>query len=138
MPAAPKIKKQRKLYLVQNVSISRKIVNDATKQTRKLQNDLISAIDRPTGNEPFMYKNRSLVGPSCQKLSNFLEQQNRDVDEDSNDYYQIIHNSFLLELMKQNIYISCKSTWNGVMKDFYKSQTLFSLYKHLLNFFVCS
>ena len=138
MPASPKIKKQRKLYLVQNVSISREVVNDATRQTRKLQNDLISAMDRPTGNKPFMYKNRSLVGPSCQKLSNFREQQNRDVDEDTNDYYQIIHNSFLLELMKQSICISCKSTWDGVMKDFYKNQMLFSLYKHLLNFFVCS
>ena len=53
------------------------------------KNDLISAIDRPTGNEPFTYKNRSFVGPSCQKLSNFLEQQNIDVDEDTNDYYQI-------------------------------------------------
>ena len=30
-------------------------------------------------------------------------------DEDPNDYYQIIHNSFLLELMEQSICISCKS-----------------------------
>ena len=87
MPVSSKLKKQRKLHLVQKVSISRKIVIDATKQTRKLQNDLISAIDRSTDNDRFTYKNRSLVGPSYQKLSNFLEQQNRDVDEDTNDYY---------------------------------------------------
>ena len=115
MPVSSKLKKQRKLHLVQNASISRKIVNNATKQTRKLQNDPISAIDRPTSDEPSTYKNRSRVGPSCQKLLNFLEQQNRNVDEDTNDYYQIIHNSFLLELMKQSICISCKSTWNGVI-----------------------
>ncbi|CAF4628538.1 unnamed protein product, partial [Rotaria sp. Silwood2] len=71
---------------------------------------------RPTGNENFTYKNRSLAGPSCQKLSNFLQQQqNTDIDEDTKDYYQIIHNSFLLELMKQSICISCKSIWNGDM-----------------------
>ena len=125
------MKKQRKLHLVQNVSISRKIVNDATKQTRKLQNDLISAIDRPTGNEPFTYKNRSFVGPSCQKLSNFLEQQNIDVDEDTNDYYQIIHNSFLLELMKQSICISCKSTWNGVMSVAKREGTVYVVFSRV-------
>ena len=87
MAASSKMKKQRKLHLIQNVSISRKIVNDATKQTRKLQNNLISAIDRPTGNEPFTYKKLF----TCRSIiSTFLEQQNRDVDEDTNDYYQII------------------------------------------------
>ncbi|CAF1515339.1 unnamed protein product, partial [Rotaria sp. Silwood1] len=70
---------------------------------------------QPTGNEHFTYKKRPFAGPSYQKLSNFLEQQNTDVAEDTNDYYQIIHNSFLLELMKQTICISCKSTWNGDM-----------------------
>ncbi|CAF1237034.1 unnamed protein product [Rotaria sp. Silwood1] len=85
------------------------------KKTHQLQNDLISDIDQPTGNEHFTYKERQFAGPSYQKLSNFLEQQNTDVVEDTNDYYQIIHNSFLLELMKQSICISCKSIWNGDM-----------------------
>ncbi|CAF3719135.1 unnamed protein product [Rotaria sp. Silwood1] len=64
------------------------------KKTRQLQNDLISNTDQPTGNENFTYKKRPFAGPSYQKLSNFLEQQNTDVAEDTNDYYQIIHNSF--------------------------------------------
>ncbi|CAF3973573.1 unnamed protein product [Rotaria sordida] len=71
--------------------------------------------NRPTDNEYFTYKKRPFAGPSYQKLSNFLEQQNTDVAEDTNDYYQIIHNSFLLELMKQTICVSCKSKWNGDM-----------------------
>ncbi|CAF4618680.1 unnamed protein product, partial [Rotaria sp. Silwood2] len=42
---------------------------------------------RPTGNENFTYKKRPLASPSCQNLSNFLEQQqNTDIDEDTNDY----------------------------------------------------
>ena len=108
-------KKERKLHLVQNISTSRKIVKSVSKKTRQLQNDLISDTDRPTGNEHFTYKKRPFAGPSCEKLSNFLEQQNPDVGEDTNDYYQIIHNSFLLELMKQSICISCKTIWNGDM-----------------------
>jgi hypothetical protein len=107
--------KEKKLHLVQNISTSKKIVNNVTKKTRRLPNDLISNIDRPTGNQHFTYKKRPFAGPSCQKLSNFLQQQNTDVNEDTNDYYQIIHNSFLLELMKQSICISSKSIWNGDM-----------------------
>ncbi|CAF4387986.1 unnamed protein product [Rotaria sp. Silwood2] len=87
MPGRSKLEKQRKLRLVQNISTSRKIVNSVTRKTRKLQNDLISDIDRPTGNENFTYKKRPLASPSCQNLSNFLEQQqNTDIDEDTNDY----------------------------------------------------
>lgn len=112
MPDLPTLKKERKLWLTQNRSTSRKIVKSVTKKTRQLQNDLISGIDRPTGNEHFTYKKRPFAGPSCRKLSNFLEQQNTDIDQDTNDYYQIIHNSFLVELMKQSICISCKSIWN--------------------------
>jgi hypothetical protein len=115
MPVPSALKKEKRLRLARNKSTSRKIVNSVTEQTRKLQNDLISDIDRPTGNEHFTHKKRTFAGPSYQKLSNYLEQQNVDIDQDNNDYYQIIHNSFLLELMKQNICISCKSIWNGDM-----------------------
>ncbi|CAF1628820.1 unnamed protein product [Rotaria sp. Silwood1] len=69
------------------------------KKTRQLQNDLISYIDQPTGNEHFTYKERQFAGPSYQKLSNFLEQENTDVVEDTNDF----------------ICISCKSIWDGDM-----------------------
>ncbi|CAF4634054.1 unnamed protein product [Rotaria sp. Silwood2] len=87
MPGRSKLGKRRKLHLVQNISTSQKIVNSVTRKTRKLQNDLISGIDRPTGNENFTYKKRPFAGPSCQTLSNFLEQQqNTDIDEDTNDY----------------------------------------------------
>ncbi|CAF4513797.1 unnamed protein product [Rotaria sp. Silwood2] len=62
-----------------------------------------------------MYKTRSFSGPSHQKLSNFLETQSIDDNKNVNDYYQIIHNLFLLELMKQTICVSCKVMWNGDM-----------------------
>ena len=29
------------------------------------------------------------------------------------DFYQVIHNSFLLELMRNTICIGCKEKWNG-------------------------
>ena len=106
-------KKEKKLRLARNKSKSKKTINNATNNRRQLPPDLVSEIDRPTGNEHFTYKTRSFAGPSHQKLSNFLEQENADIAQDTNDYYQIIHNSFLLELMKQNICILCKSIWNG-------------------------
>jgi len=108
-------KKDKKLQLVQNKSTSKKIVNNITKETRQLQNDLIFDANQPDGNEHFTYKSRPFAGPSHGKLSSFLEHQNTGIDEDTNDYYQIIHNSFLLELFKQSICISCNSIWNGNM-----------------------
>jgi hypothetical protein len=81
MPGVSLLKKERKLRLTGNTSTSRKIVNSVTKQTHKLQSDLISGIDRPTGNEHFTYKERPFAGPSCRKLSNFLEQRNTDILE---------------------------------------------------------
>ncbi|CAF4717741.1 unnamed protein product, partial [Rotaria sp. Silwood2] len=87
---------------------------------------------RPTGNENFTYKKRPFAGPSCEKLSNFLEQQqSTDIDEDTNDYYQIIHNSFLFELMKQSICISCKSIWNGDMSVAKREGTVYVVFSHL-------
>ena len=71
------------------------------------------------------------MGPSRQKLSNFLAQQNTDVAEDTNDYYQIIHNSFLLELMKQTIFISCKSKWNGDMYVAKREGTVYLVSSHV-------
>ena len=131
MPASSASKKKRKLVLAQNRSTSRKIANNVTKQTRKLQNDLISDTDRSTGNEHFTYKKYSFPGPSSTKLSNFLQQQNTDANEDTNDYYQIIHNSFLLELMKQSICISCKSIWNGDMSVAKREGTVYVVFPHV-------
>jgi hypothetical protein len=108
-------KKEKKHQFTQNKSTSEKIVKSVVKKSRQLPNDLISDKDKPDGNEHFTYKKRPFAGPSREKLSSFLEQQNTDIDQDTNDYYQIIHNSFLLELMKQSICISCKSIWNGDM-----------------------
>ena len=36
-------------------------------------------------------------------------------DTDKMDFYQIIHNSFLLELMRNTICIRCKEQWNRKM-----------------------
>jgi hypothetical protein len=145
MTRPPIAKKERKLHLAQNISTSRKIVNSVTKKTRELQNDLISDADQPTGNEHFTYKKRLFAGTSCQKLSNYLEQQNTDVNEDTNDYYQIIHNSFLMELMKQSICILCKSIWNGDMSVAKREGTVYIVlsrvklysYKYILGLY-CS
>ena len=56
MPDIPTLKRERKLRLTQNRSISRKIAKSVTKKTRQLQNDLISDTDRPTDNEHFTFK----------------------------------------------------------------------------------
>ena len=127
MPGPSTLKRNRKSKLTENVTASRKIVKNVTKKTRQLQNDLISNTDRTADNEQFTYKTRPYTGPSHQKLSNFLEQNaNIVTNTNENDYYQIIHNSFLLELMKQSICISCKSIWNGTM-SVSKREGLFSL-----------
>ena len=131
MPGVSGLKKERKFRLAENKSRSHKIINKVTKQTRKLQNDLISDTDWSTGNEYFTYKKRPFIGPSSQKLSNFLAQQNTDVAEDTNNYYQIIHNSFLLELMKQTIFISCKSKWNGDMSVAKREGTVYLVFSHV-------
>ena len=131
MPDVSGLKKERKFRLAENKSRSHKVINKITKQTRKLQNDLISDTDWSTDNEYFTYKNRPFIGPSRQKLSNFLAQQNTDVAEDTNDYYQMIYNSFLLELMKQTICISCKSKWNGDMSVAKREGTVYLVFSHV-------
>ncbi|CAF4338009.1 unnamed protein product [Rotaria magnacalcarata] len=113
MPHYSVLKQERKFLLARNVSKSRRIVNSVRNKTRELENDLISNKDQSTSNEQFTYKTRSFAGPSCLKRTNFLEEKNADDNNDINDYYQIIHNSFLLQLMKQTICISCKQIWNG-------------------------
>ncbi|CAF1532767.1 unnamed protein product, partial [Adineta steineri] len=66
----PSAKKNGKtLRLTQNLSTSSKIVKKVTKETRQLQNDLISDANRPDGNQHVTYKNRPFAGPSHEKLS---------------------------------------------------------------------
>ena len=108
-------KKGRKVQLAQNTFKSKRIIKTVGKNTRELQNDLIPNKDQSSTNKQFTYKTRSFAGPSCQKLTNYLQQQDTDDKNIVNDYYQIIHNFYLLELMKQTICISCKLTWNGDM-----------------------
>ena len=55
------LKKERKARLAENKSRSHKIINNITKQTRKLQNDLISDTVLSTDNEYFTYKNYPCV-----------------------------------------------------------------------------
>ena len=121
------LKNERKSRLARNVSASRKTVNNVTKKTRQLQNTLISDTDSAIDNEHFRYKQRPFTGPSCQKLSTFAEQLNTSIDNDTDDYYQVIHNSFLVELMKQTICISCKSIWNGDMTVAKREGTVFTV-----------
>ena len=82
MTGSSRLKKQRKLHLTQNNSTPRRIFNSVTKKTLQLQNDLISDGDQPAVNERFTYKTRTFAGTSYQKLSNYLDQQNTDVNED--------------------------------------------------------
>ena len=55
------LKKERKIRLAEDKSRSHKIINNVTKQARKLQNELISHTVRSIGNEYFKYKNRPVV-----------------------------------------------------------------------------
>ncbi|CAF3515214.1 unnamed protein product [Rotaria socialis] len=115
MPHYSVLKQEKRLLLARNKSKSRRIVNSVKNKAHELQNYLISNKDQSTSNEQFTYKARSFTGPSCQKLTNFLKQTSTHDNNNVNDYYQIIHNSFLLELLKQAICVSCNSIWNGDM-----------------------
>ncbi|CAF1311457.1 unnamed protein product [Rotaria sordida] len=51
---------------------------------------------------------------SQQKIMAYERRKNNAVaDSDEMDFYQVIHNSFLLELMRNTICIGCKEQWNG-------------------------
>ncbi|CAM2719232.1 unnamed protein product [Rotaria socialis] len=115
MTRSSALKKEKQLRLARNTSKSRKIINIVRKNTRELQNYFISNKSQSTSNEQFTYKTRTFTGPSCQKLTDFLKQKGTDDNNNIHDYYQIIHNSFLLQLMKQTVCASCKLIWNGDM-----------------------
>ena len=125
------LKKERKLRLVQNSSKLRRTKINVKRDTRMLQNALISEKDQSKSNEQFVYKTRSFSGPSRQKSSNFLKKQSIDDNKNVNDYYQIIHNSFLLELMKQTICVSCKVMWNGDMSISKREGTVYCVFSGL-------
>ena len=62
---------------------------NAKRDTCLLRNALISDKDQSKSDEQFMYKTGSFSDPSCQKFSNFLQQQkHKETDEDTNDYYK--------------------------------------------------
>ena len=53
---------------------------------------------------------------SQQKIMAYERRKNNAVaDSDEMDFYQVIHNSFLLDLMRNTICIGCKEQWNGKM-----------------------
>ena len=124
-------KKERKLRLAQNSSTLRRTKINVKRDTPMLQNALISEKDQSKSNEQSVYKTRSFSGPSCQKLSNFLEKQSIDDNKNVNDYYQIIHNSLLLELMKQTICVSCKVMRNGDMSISKREGTVYCVFSRL-------
>ncbi|CAF2067016.1 unnamed protein product [Rotaria magnacalcarata] len=110
------LKKEKQLRLARNTSKSRKIINIVRKNTRELQNYFISNKSQSTSNEQFTYKTRTFTGPSCQKLTDFLKQKGTDDNNNIHDYYQIIHNSFLLQLMKQTVRIFAGFGHQGLVK----------------------
>ncbi|CAF3158003.1 unnamed protein product [Rotaria sp. Silwood2] len=53
---------------------------------------------------------------SQQKIMAYERRKNNAIaDSDEMDFYQVIHNSFLLELMGNTICIGCKEQWDGKM-----------------------
>lgn len=53
---------------------------------------------------------------SQQKIMAYERRKNDGVaDSDEMDFYQVIHNNFLLELMQNTICIDCKQQWDGKM-----------------------
>ncbi|CAF4741540.1 unnamed protein product, partial [Rotaria sp. Silwood2] len=53
---------------------------------------------------------------SQQKIMAYERRKNNAIaDSDEMDFYQVIHNSFLLELMEYTICIGCKEQWKGKM-----------------------
>jgi hypothetical protein len=69
------------------------------------------------------YKTRNHVGPSFKRLRQYEEQQQQQskkpeatsTAKDSLNFYQIIHNDFLLQLMRNTDCCSCSNAWNGTM-----------------------
>ncbi|CAF1496339.1 unnamed protein product [Rotaria sp. Silwood1] len=69
------------------------------------------------------YKIRNHVGPSFKRLRQYEEQEQHQSNKseattmakDSLDFYQIIHNDFLLQLMRNTTCSNCSDAWNGTM-----------------------
>ncbi|CAF4412002.1 unnamed protein product [Rotaria socialis] len=126
MTRSSALKKEKQLRLARNTSKSRKIINIVRKNTRELQTYFISNKSQSISNEQFTYKTRTFTGPSCQKLTAFLKQKGTDDNNNIHEYYQIIHNSFLLQLMKKTVCASCKLIWNGDMSVAKREGTIFT------------
>lgn len=69
------------------------------------------------------YKIRNHAGPSFKRLRVYEEQQQHQskkaeatpTTKDSLDFYQIIHNDFLLQLMRNTTCNNCTNVWTGTM-----------------------
>ncbi|CAF5006014.1 unnamed protein product [Rotaria sp. Silwood1] len=59
-------------------------------------------------NEPFL-------GSSSRKIQNYEQELHCIHNDDEYDFYQLVHNSSLLELMKNTICQSCLENWDGKM-----------------------
>jgi len=59
-------------------------------------------------NEPFL-------GPSSRKIQNYEQELQFLHNDDKDDFYQLIHNRSLLELMRNTSCQSCCENWNGEM-----------------------
>ncbi len=60
--------------------------------------------------------NEERVGPSSKKIQTYAQQSHLLHHNDEHDFYQLIHNNLLLELMRNTICQSCFENWNGTMR----------------------
>jgi hypothetical protein len=107
------LKKKQKSRFVENMSLSKNIIQHNAQKLRILQKDLVSSTNRTANNEYFAYAQRSSAGPSYKKLTSFLEQTTTSIDEDISNHNHIIHTMFLFQLMRETICKSCRSVWDG-------------------------
>jgi hypothetical protein len=60
--------------------------------------------------------NELFAGPSSRKIHNFEQGSHFLHNDDEYDFYQLIHNSSLLKLMRNTSCQSCLQNWNGAMR----------------------
>ncbi|CAF4449951.1 unnamed protein product [Rotaria sp. Silwood2] len=121
-----KIQKRSKLKICRKARLSKAKQLDSSRPTRssssssfELSNSVeelfINSLNLTTASSS---SNSTLYNlcTSQQKIMAYERRKNNAIaDSDEMDFYQVIHNSFLLELMRNTICIGCEEKWNGKM-----------------------
>ncbi|CAF2743150.1 unnamed protein product [Rotaria sp. Silwood2] len=121
-----KIQKRSKLKFCRKARLSKAKQLDSSRPTRsssssssELSNSVeelfINSLNLTTASSS---SNSTLYNlcTSQQKIMAYERRKNNAIaDSDEMDFYQVIHNSFLLELMRNTICIGCEEKWNGKM-----------------------